>query len=245
VKEVQNDEQALLRELSCLETSALSDVLEGLGFPRQVLHESLRPLTGQPRLVGRAACASFKAKDPNAPAAKSGDYFATVDELAGPGRVLVLGIAASAPGAAIGGFMGREYQRRGAGGVLTNGAIRDAAELEGLGFPVFGAGVTPRNGARNLEVESVGEPVTLPASIGGEVIVAPGDCIVADPDGIVVVPSRIAEVIVQATSKLAEMERLIAQAMAGGMTRIEAMRAHNRFAHLPALRAELEKTAGR
>ena len=204
---MQDDEQALLRELGRLETSALSDVLEGLGFPKHVLHESLRPLTGQPRLVGRAACARFKLKDPDAPPAKSGDYFASVDELAAPGTVLVLAIDGSASGAAIGGFMGREYQRRGAGGVVTNGAIRDAAELEGLRFPVFGAGVTPRNGAKHLEVDSVGEPVALPASVGGDVIVAPGDFIVADPDGIVVVPSRIAHVVAEATAKLAEMEQ--------------------------------------
>jgi 4-hydroxy-4-methyl-2-oxoglutarate aldolase len=240
---VQDEEQALLRGFAELETSAISDVLDGLGFPGQVLAEHLVPLTGQPRMVGRAACAHLAARDPDAPPAGSGDYFSAIDELAAPGRVLVLAVPASSPGAAIGGFMGREYQRRGATGVLTNGAIRDAAELQGLGLAVFGAGVTPRNGARQLEVASVDAPVALPASGGAEVRVAPGDWIVADPDGIVVVPSRIAAVVLQATRVLAEAERQISKAMSDGMTRIEAMRAHNRFAHLPALRASL--AAGR
>lgn len=239
---VQDDDQALLRGFSELETSAISDVLDGLGFPGQVLSEALRPLTGQQRLVGRAACARLAARDPEAPPAGSGDYFSSVDELAAPGRVLVLAVSATSPGALMGGFMGREYQRRGARGVVTNGAIRDASELQGLGFAVFGAGATPRNGARHLHVEDVDAPVALPASGPGEVRVAPGDWIVADADGIVVVPSGIATVVMQATIVLADMERAITQTMASGKTRIEAMRAHNRFAHLPALRASLERS---
>jgi 4-hydroxy-4-methyl-2-oxoglutarate aldolase len=233
-------DEALLRELGGLETSAISDVLEGLGFPTQVLHESMRPLTGQSRLVGRAACAALGAKPVDAAPAKSGDYFSDVDELAGPGRVLVLAISVAAPGAAIGGFMGREYQRRGASGVVTNGAIRDAAELEGLRFPVFGSGVTPRNGARNLQVDSVGAPVALPAAGEGQVLVGHGDYLVADTDGIVVVPASIVSVVLDASLCLAEMERRIANEMDSGMKRIDAMRAHDRFGHLPALRAALQ-----
>jgi regulator of RNase E activity RraA len=238
------DEAGLVRRLALLETSALSDVLDGLGFGRQVLHDSLRPLTGQVRMAGRAACVALGSKPAGAAPAKSGDYFSAVDEVAAPGRVLVLGIAAAAPGAAIGGFMGREYQRRGAAGVLTNGAIRDAAELQGLGFAVFGAGVSPRNGAKNLQVDSVGQPVQLPASGEGTVLVADGDFIVADPDGIAVIPAHAVEEVLGATEQLAEMERRIARDMAAGMVRIEAMRAHKRFAHLPAVRALLEARKG-
>lgn len=233
------DEAGLIRRLAALESSALSDVLDGIGFARQVLHESLRPQTGQLRMVGRAACVSLGSKPAGAAPAKSGDYFSAVDEAAGPGRVLVLGITAAAPGAAIGGFMGREYQRRGAAGVLTNGAIRDAAELQGLGFAVFGAGVSPRNGAKNLQVDSVAQSVQLPASGDGAVLVADGDFILADPDGIVVVPAQVIAEVLGATEQLAVMEGRIAQDMARGMARIEAMRAHDRFAHLPAVRSLL------
>lgn len=237
------DDAELIRDLAALETSAISDVLDGLGFPGQVLHESLRPLTGQERVVGRAACVALAPGATGTAVVKSGDYFSAIDELAAPGRVLVIAVSAEAPGAAIGGFMGREYQRRGACGVVTNGSIRDAAELDGLRFPVFGSGVTPRNGARTLHVESVGVMVTLPASGIGQVQVDQGDFVVADPDGIVVVPAKIASIVLQATQRLAEMERRIAMAMEGGMTRIDAMRANDRFGHLPALRASLE--AGR
>jgi regulator of RNase E activity RraA len=241
----QSEDADLFRELAALETSAISDVLEGLGFPRQVLHESIRPLTGQPRLVGKAACAALGPRPAGAAPARSGDYFSSVDELCGPGQVLVLAVSMAAPGAAIGGFMGREYQRRGTSGVVTNGMIRDAAELGGLGFAVFGSGVTPRNGGKNLQVDEVGATVMMPGSGEGQVQVGNGDFLVADTDGIVVIPVGIVFVVVEASLQLAEMERRIAKDMERGMSRIDAMRAHDRFAHLPALRAGLEAGSGR
>lgn len=235
-----NDDAVLLRALAPLETSALSDVLDGLGYPQQVLATQLRPLGAGGRLVGRAACAAIAAKPPAPPgAAPVRDYFADIDEMATPGSVLVLAVAPEAHGAVFGGFMAREYLRRGAAGVVTDGVVRDAAEIAGLPLQVLCAGTSPRNGAKGMQVLSIGQPVQLAGRDGGQVQVCDGDYVLADGDGVVVLPRRIAALAVEGTVVLAEMERRIGKAMAQGQSRIAAMRLHDRFAHLPALRARL------
>ena len=154
-------------------------------------------------------------------------------------RVWVSVAALVVAGAVFGGFMAREYLRRGAVGVLTDGVVRDAAEIAAMALPVLCAGTSPRNGAKGMQVDSVGEPVQLAGRDGGQVQIRDGDYLLADDDGVVVLPQRIAAVAVEGTVVLAEMERRIGEAMAQGQSRIEAMRLHDRFAHLPALRARL------
>jgi 4-hydroxy-4-methyl-2-oxoglutarate aldolase len=90
-------------------------------------------------------------------------------------------------------------QRRGVRAFVLDGVIRDLAEIRELGFPVIARGVIPIPGAK----EAV-EPLNVPVRCGG-VTVEPGDVVVADEDGVVVVPqSRQAEVLVDAKARPAE-----------------------------------------
>jgi 4-hydroxy-4-methyl-2-oxoglutarate aldolase len=75
-------------------------------------------------------------------------------------------------------------QRRGIAGFVVDGVIRDIAEVRELGFPVFARGVMPIPGGKNV-VEPLNEPVQC-----GGITVGAGDVVVADEEGIVVVPSR-------------------------------------------------------
>jgi regulator of RNase E activity RraA len=227
--------------LRAVETSALSDVLDGIGLGRQVLAREFPASGAARRFCGRAACARVGAK-PASGAPKSGDYFAEIDAMAAPQTVLVLQVAPST-GAVLGGFMAREFQRLGAVAVLTDGLVRDAAEIDGMRFAVFAAGVTPRNGARELQVESTGCTIALPAMVGGTVEISDGDWILGDDDGIVVVPAAVAADVANATRVLCDIERRIGVDMAQGMPRREAMRKHDRFAHLQPLRERLGKQA--
>ena len=114
-------EDELAQSLPRLETSALSDVLDALGFPSQVLAEGIMSLTRPHRMAGRASCVTLGGKpvaEKGPPAPK--DYFSKVDEAATEGSVLVLQVSGQGRGAIMGGFMGQEFQRRGAAGVLTN-----------------------------------------------------------------------------------------------------------------------------
>lgn len=233
-------EAGKLRALAALETSALSDVLEGLGFAHQVLSADFMPVTGQARMVGRAACATLGAKSAPAPGAPiPGDYFSAIDDLAAPGRILVLSAAPGTVGSVLGGFMGREYLRRGAAGVLTNGLVRDAAELATLPLPLRATGTTPANGAKSMRIDAIGTALPLAGRDGTLVQVADGDYLLADEDGVVVVPAHAVDIAIEGTRVLAEAERRIGADMAAGKPRVQAMRDHDRFGHLPALRARL------
>jgi 4-hydroxy-4-methyl-2-oxoglutarate aldolase len=89
-------------------------------------------------------------------------------------------------------------QRRGVAAFVVDGVIRDIAEVRDMGFPVFARGVMPVPGGKNV-VEPLNEPVQC-----GGVTVAAGDVVVADEEGIVVVPvARREQVLGEAQAKAA------------------------------------------
>lgn len=228
--------------VALLETSALADVLDELGWPNQVVCPSLRPASADGRLTGWAACACY-AERRSGPATGSEDEFNAVDALAAPGRVIVLGLDGDARGAVMGGLMAREFARRGAAGVVTASPIRDLGEIRELGFPVVARGTSPVNGARRLRPVATGRPVTLPGAHGAPIDVHPGDLVVADADGLVIVPRAMAHDVAEATREVMRIERDIVRELDRGVPRLAAMATRPRFKHLAALREKLQ--AGR
>ncbi len=104
-------------------------------------------------------------------------------DLAEAGEVLVVNGGGDLTRALVGELMARRGQVRGLAGFVIDGAVRDRAAIEELGFPVFARGVTPagpyKNGPGHLD---------RPVAIGG-VCVLPGDYLLGDDDGIVIVPA--------------------------------------------------------
>lgn len=109
-------------------------------------------------------------------------------ELCEPGDVLAIDIGGGPLVTAWGGTSTKAAIRRGLAGMVTNGSIRDRDEIFRLGFPVYGAGTSVRG-----TVKSRRGIINGVVSIGHRAIV-PGDLIVGDGDGLVVVPkSRLSE----------------------------------------------------
>lgn len=106
-----------------------------------------------------------------------------------PGSVVVLDVQGDGDTGSVGSFNGLFWVSKGATGIVSNGGIRDTDEIIKQRIPVYldhmnrGRGIRP---GRN-EIESVNKPVTI-----GNVLVRPGDVIVADGDGVVVVPREYA-----------------------------------------------------
>ena len=118
--------------------------------------------------------------------------------------------AGSTDRALVGGMMLAYAQMRGLGGFVINGAIRDLDEIRSGRIPVFAKGVTPQGPYR----EGPGE-MNVPVVCGGQVVM-PGDILVGDEDGVVVIPRLDASELLAAAKQNMEQEQLTAARMKQG-----------------------------
>lgn len=124
-------------------------------------------------------------------------------DLAQPGDVIVIDAGGDTKRAIFGGLMINYCKVRGLAGVIVDGAIRDYRELADLDFPVYARGVTP-NGPYKNGPGTIGEVI----SFGGKVV-RPGDIIVGDEDGIIVIKPEEAEELAKAAHGIVAKEAAI------------------------------------
>lgn len=121
-------------------------------------------------------------------------------DLAQAGEVLVVNGGGDVSRALVGELMARRGQKRELAGFVIDGAVRDRAGIETLGFPVFARGVSPagpyKNGPGHL-----GRPVAI-----GGVCVLPGDFLLGDDDGLVVVPADEVDAVCERAEQIVVME---------------------------------------
>ena len=127
----------------------------------------------------------------------SGDNLAAQFALdyAQPGDIIVVDGAGYTDRAMVGGMMLAYAEMRGIGGFVVNGAVRDLDDIRASSLPVFAKAVTPLGPYR----EGPGE-INVPVCCGGQVVM-PGDILVGDNDGVVVIPRRDAEELLIAARK--------------------------------------------
>ena len=127
-----------------------------------------------------------------------------------PGTILVSDATGTARCALFGELMATDALNQGLGGLVLQGPIRDIADIDELGFPVWCTGTAPGQ-ATKASVVSVGAPV-----VAGGVLVSPGDQIIADRDGIAVVPATEWPTIQADVAALAEREQKTRSRLAAG-----------------------------
>lgn len=182
----------MLEKLSHLSTQALVDGLWVMGWPTAFI-EGARSLDGVGKVkkcAGRAVTLNFVPQRPDIQADKPGggdspEYEAF--EKCGPGEVLVM--ASVGPWESVGGdikFL--RLKQLDVGGLVTDGSVRDTDELLGYGFPVFSYSTTPKQGPAAMQPWECNGVINC-----GGVSVRPGDAIIGDQDGVVVVPAKAAE----------------------------------------------------
>ena len=119
-------------------------------------------------------------------------------ELCRPGDVLVVTTTSPCTDGAFGELLATSLQQRGVLGLVTTGGVRDVAALHAMGFPVFSAAVSAQG-----TVKATAGAVNVPIGISGQTI-APGDAVVADDDGVVVVArSEVGRALSAATARAA------------------------------------------
>ena len=135
----------------------------------------IRPIVSGVRLAGIAYTARTFPSDTTA-------VIRTLDA-APAGSVLVIDAGGTERTTVWGGTTSLVSRRRGLAGCVTNGSVRDVDELVSTGVPVYAAGIAPRGTVKHHEGWR-----GIPVSVGG-VTVAPGDIVIGDCDGVVVVPA--------------------------------------------------------
>jgi RraA family protein len=134
--------------------------------------------------------------------------------MAKPGDVLVIDGNGDETTALMGEIMISACMRIGIAGVVIDGSVRDIEAICALGFPTYAVGANP-NGPNKLAPGRVNWPV----SVGGT-SVAPGDLIVADADGVVVIErSKVESVLALAAAKVADETVRLTQIRSGGQLR--------------------------
>jgi regulator of RNase E activity RraA len=131
-------------------------------------------------------------------------------EIAVPGDILVVNTSGNTTSAVFGELMGNSAVAARLGGLVVDGAIRDISGLATLGFPAFSRAVS----AGGCDKDGPGE-INVPVACGNTVVM-PGDIIVGDQDGVVVVPVAEAEAVLKLVHALMEREvKRVAEIHAG------------------------------
>lgn len=186
----------IVERLSQLDTAAVADAQRGFG----VLDPAIRTITPGLRVAGPAFTVKCY------PGSIISVHKALIEAEAG--AILVVdGEADGRAGALFGELMGREARDRGLIGIVVDGAVRDSEGLRLLEFPTFARYVSPRVGVNRRLGMTQGD-----VSVGG-VVVRTGDYVLADDDGVIVVPKSDLVAIVEASEAIEEKERGIAAAI--------------------------------
>jgi 4-hydroxy-4-methyl-2-oxoglutarate aldolase len=179
-------DQPFFARLARLHTALVSDVLDALGHREGVMDFRVGPVAGPRQVVGRAfTLASLPIEEPEE---TPYEQLLAAYRFVGPGDVIVAATNGEVRSGMWGELLSTAARARGATGAVTDGLTRDAAAIETLQFPVFAQGVSPIDSAGRQAVQSYGEPVRC-----GGVEVRPGDVVLGDAMGVVVIPAALAE----------------------------------------------------
>ncbi|WP_342431451.1 RraA family protein [Neobacillus sp. FSL H8-0543] len=171
-------------------TTCISDAMEGLNN----VHPAIKPLKEAYKFAGRAVTVKVPV----------GDNLAVLKAIrdSKPGDILVVDAKGDQYRAIAGDFVVGMAQTLGVGGIVVDGVIRDIVGIKELNFPVFSRGTTVAASGK----AGVGE-VNIPISCGG-VPVQPGDILVGDADGVVVIPQTLEQEVLTKSLKKLENDQL-------------------------------------
>lgn len=210
---IDRERDPLISDFARLATAEVSDALDALRLPGSAL--GIAPVREGLRLVGRAFTVRYLPADLKP--GNVGDYIDEVPE----GAVVVIDNAGRLDCTVWGGILTEVAALKRLGGTVVNGVCRDVAASRAFSYPVYSRGRFMRTGKDRVEVPETAVPVSL-----GDVRVKPGDLLVGDDDGVVVVPREREAEVLDVAMRLHEAEERIVAAVRGGARLDDARRSH-------------------
>ena len=213
---------ALADRLAACYSGAVYDVLRARGYPDQVLPTDIRPLERDTKLAGRVYTVGGRV-DKTKSAHETLLSWTGLLSKAPEGTVVVCQ-PNDATMAHMGELSAETLKFRGVRGYVVDGGCRDTAFIRSIGFPVFYRYTTPVDVVGRWVADGFGEPVTI-----GTVTIRTDDYLIADGDGVVVIPGEIAQEVVEETEAVLQTESEIRKAILRGVDPQEAYLEFGKF----------------
>ncbi len=191
-------------------SAMVSDCLDAIGIRNNVMEAHIKPIRHGMRAVGIAATMSYvpdSQYDEVDPYATAINFLDTLR----PGEVVVISTQRESLSAFWGELFSAASRGRGALGVVAEGPLRDTEAIAELEFPAFGVLTRSYDYKGRMRIQSTREAIVC-----GGVEVNPGDAVIADADGVAVVPSRFIDQVFAAANQKAQTERSVLKDLLAG-----------------------------
>lgn len=200
----------LVSRLRALDTCAVSDALDRHGLSGHASSE-LHPLAADGTIAGQAVTVLLGPPTVDPAGGHKRHLGAAAVDASGPDDVIVVAHQGRTDCSGWGGLLSRAAARRGVAGVVVDGAARDLVEARQVGLPVHARTGTPITARGRTSEHAWNVPVELAG-----IPVAPGDLLLADEGGVVVVPAGHAVDVLETAEQIAAAEAAMAEAIDAG-----------------------------
>ena len=205
--------EPIIERLLKLDTCAVSDGMDRLGLTGATY--GVRPMWPCPKIVGRAVTMKIKPVGLDKPK----QHLGTLPiEAAQPGDVIVIDNGGRPDTSCWGGLLALAAKTKGISGVVIDGACRDIDESRELGFPVYARGAVPMTARGRIMQQSYNQEIEFAG-----VQVHPGDLLIADGSGVVIIPRSREEDVVREAEAVAATEARMAEGIRQGMSVLEVL----------------------
>lgn len=207
-----------MKRYNSVRVADVVDSLDRFGFHNRILISSeIRPLYSGIGMVGQASTVEVLRTQEKIPSMSPAEYEKYAQDWyknranydcfmkdAGPGTVLTVDLDGYVDVGFWGSMIALAAKDKGVEGIVLDGGCRDTWEIRKIGFPVFCRGIGRTEVIGRVEVKP--ENVSIPVEIGG-VTVNPGDVVVGDDDGVVVVPRKVASEVLERAERQLSLDR--------------------------------------
>ena len=203
-------------------TGAVSDILDEMGWPNQSLPSTIQSLVPGQTLAGCALTLRGEPTTSDDPDVIFVPFLKMLGDIR-PGSVLVYE-ANDEVAAHLGELSSETAKFRGARGAVIDGGARDTEYMVRLGFPVFSRYRTMRDIRGRWRLTAYNVPITV-----GGVAIQPGDLVLGDRDGVIIIPLQIAEEAITKAEEVVNTENLVRKAILKGVLPLDAYNRYGRF----------------